>query len=105
MEPENQNKVIEEEKEEPYSPYCKVCDGCGEDGCCTFTSCFANLVKNNEGCDYGERYVKDARFAKCIANLADDLIDKLSKGEMDKDTFLKEYDREWHEYYDKVYGK
>ena len=27
-----------------YSPYCELCGGCGEDGCCSHLSCFRTLI-------------------------------------------------------------
>lgn len=32
-------KAKENEEEETYSPYCKICTGCGESGCCSPLAC------------------------------------------------------------------
>jgi hypothetical protein len=50
-------KKMEENKTEDYSPYCPVCSGCGEDGCCPATMC----EQSPEG-DYCQTYLKELKF-------------------------------------------
>jgi len=38
------------------SPYCKKCEACGEDSCCSYTTCFSALVEESK-CDYGRSYL------------------------------------------------
>ncbi len=47
--------------EEYKSPYCQVCDSCGEDGCCSVISC-----KQSPNVDYFEGYLEDLKFAYLI---------------------------------------
>jgi hypothetical protein len=42
--------------ENKYNPYCKLCSGCGEDGCCS-----ALICKMEDGCEYKETYLNDLR--------------------------------------------
>lgn len=42
---------------EDYSPYCKVCGGCGEDGCCSALMC----EQSKDG-DYCETYLTELKI-------------------------------------------
>ena len=42
---------------EDYTPYCKVCTGCGEDGCCSAMNCNFSI-----DCKYCETYLNDLKF-------------------------------------------
>ena len=44
-------------KKENYNPYCKVCSGCGEDGCCSAVNC----EQSKDG-KYCAKYLKDLQF-------------------------------------------
>ena len=48
---------INVEEEDDYSPYCKVCEGCGEDGCCPATFC----QQSPDG-KYCKSYLLDLKF-------------------------------------------
>jgi hypothetical protein len=48
---------MEENKTKDYSPYCPICSGCGEDGCCPATVC----EQSPEG-DYCQTYLKELKF-------------------------------------------
>ena len=43
---------------EEYDPYCKVCGGCGEDGCCPAIAC-----KQSPDGAYCQTYLKELQFA------------------------------------------
>lgn len=58
------------------SPYCKHCEGCGEDGCCP-----AKFCTMQEGGLYCERYLKDLQFAYLMYH---DLYDLIPKDKMDE---------------------
>ena len=45
-----------EETEQYESPYCKECDACGHEGCCSPLRC-----KFKGNCDYGESYLLDLK--------------------------------------------
>ena len=41
-----------------YSPYCPICDACGEDGCCSALSC----QQHPDG-DYCEGYLEELKIS------------------------------------------
>lgn len=43
---------------EDYNPYCPVCSGCGEDGCCSATIC-----QQSEDGSYCQTYLKDLKLS------------------------------------------
>lgn len=43
--------------EREFSPYCEVCESCGEEGCCSVEK---SLLGHN--CKYGEWYARDVYF-------------------------------------------
>lgn len=66
-------------EDETYSPYCKLCEGCGEDGCCDSLSCARKLMVESAApidCKYGNTAYNDIEFAvkmyrEMYNNLAD----------------------------------
>ena len=74
-----------------FSPYCKKCDSCGEEGCCSPLRCFANW-KRPSGCKYGETYRKDLILAylmydelsRIIDDSGDEKLQRLAKEKFDK---------------------
>jgi hypothetical protein len=92
------------EEKEDYSPYCKLCTACGEDGCCSHLACFATLIENPE-CEYGKTYLRDARYADKMANLGSNIIEKLKNKLITAEEAVAEYDKGFHQIYDVVYGK
>ena len=64
---------------ENYNPYCEICSGCGEDGCCSPLNCTME-----DGCKYGETYLKSLKedylfvrdFYEKIYPKLDDVIKK-----------------------------
>lgn len=85
-----------------YNPYCKLCGGCGEDGCCSHVMCFNQLIKNPK-CKYGETYVLDARYAKKIAEMTSDLLAELKSHKKTEDQVITEYEKRTNEIYNEVY--
>lgn len=47
---------MENIEDENYSPYCKICTACGEDGCCPATMCTME-----DGCEYKGTYHTELR--------------------------------------------
>lgn len=69
------------------SPYCKICSGCGEDGCCS-----ALICKHSEEGSYCKTYLADLKFGYLMYHdmysLIKDPEDKLKLDEI----FHKNYD-------------
>ena len=74
-------------KEEYKSPYCPVCDSCGEDGCCSAMSC----KQSPEG-DYCQGYLKDLKFAYLMYK---DLTRLFEEDPNHKETIEKMFDKNW----------
>lgn len=79
------------------SPYCPACGACGEDPCCSGAAC-----KKLE-CHYGETYNRDYRFNNALVSMAFDLMEELKAGKFPADEAHIEYDKRWHENWDKIY--
>ena len=74
-----------------YSPYCKLCGSCGEDGCCSYIGCFSALVENPK-CDYGKTYVKDAILNHGMNKMVFQLMDKMeSDAAYTKEQFITDF--------------
>ena len=84
-------KIVETSKEEEYNPYCPICDSCGEDGCCSATSC----QQHPEG-KYCKTYLNDLNFGYIMYHKLMKLIDGDEK-------YDAEVDKMWDETYDKVF--
>ena len=91
-------------KETKYSPYCKLCNSCGEDGCCSHLNCFRALIKSPK-CKYGETYLADANFVKKIYDIACDIFAKLEQKEISSDEAVVEFNNGFDEAYDATYEK
>ena len=83
-------------EEEIYSPYCKICQSCGEIGCCPIFMC----ENHPEGkyCDMYFNELQDNNEEYTI------LLDFLRKNEVTKeilDTFFEKYDEIKDGYYQK----
>lgn len=72
---------MEKEVEEYKSPYCPVCTGCGEDGCCSATCC----QQSPDG-HYCETYLRDLKFGYLMYKDMWELIpkDAESQAKLDK---------------------
>jgi len=64
------------DQKEEYSPYCPICDACGEDGCCPATAC-----KQNQNGKYCATYLKELKFGYLMYHKILNLIDGDSKYE------------------------
>ena len=53
-----QSYLLEEEDNDNYSPYCPVCSGCGESGCCSPKNC----DPDNISCQYPKTYTADLKL-------------------------------------------
>lgn len=94
--------LAEEGNLENESLYCRLCESCGHEGCCNFIQCFRKLIENDK-CDNGQQYLKDARFHFRISQLSEEVINRLENGQYDAKLAVQEYRKEWNEIYDKVY--
>jgi len=84
----HENKI---ELSEEYSQYCKICDSCGEDGCCSAVSC----QQHPEG-DYCKTYLRDLKFGYIMYK---ELFNMVSEDPKYKD----QVDKIWDETYDRIY--
>lgn len=95
--------IIETEKIEdniPESPYCELCTGCGEEGCCSHISCYRALV-NKVGCSYGETYLKEVIYNKLLLGA---IFEKGATMKKEGDSFLDGILQvEFDKVYDQVY--
>jgi hypothetical protein len=83
-----------DKRDKNYNPYCPVCTGCGEEGCCSPLSC--DMSPNGSYC---RTYLRDLKYTYSLYNEVIKLIyHKLS--EEDKETFNKIMDKKIDEWYD-----
>lgn len=80
-------------EQEPYNPYCPVCEGCGEEGCCSPIHC----KQTPEG-RYCEGYLRDLKFGYAMNEFFQEKI----WGRMSEE-LKEEYDKEWDKVYDRFY--
>lgn len=79
--------------EEEYTPYCRICEACGEEGCCSPLQC-----KHHKDGKYCGGYLRDLKFGYTLSNIFEEKIyDKMS------DELKKEYDELWDEQFDRHY--
>jgi hypothetical protein len=78
---------------EDYNPYCQVCSGCGEEGCCSPLNC----EHSPEG-HYCKSYLKDLKFGYAMYR---DIYDLIST---DVET-QKKHDEIWEKNYNLIYKK
>lgn len=94
---------IEPELEENYSPYCPLCESCGEEGCCSHLHCFRALIESNPKCAYGSHYLREAIFNKRLVEFFHKMIDSITKGELNPKNIVELYNIRWNKIYDEVY--
>lgn len=70
-----------------YSPYCKVCSSCGEEGCCSPIKC--KYVKNGEYC---QNYLNDLKFSYLMYN---DIYSLLKDDQESKEKIKEIFDKNW----------
>lgn len=93
---------------QPYDFYCQICQACGHDGCCNFIQCYSKLISLHKGedeCQEGEGYLKDARMYFNVAQLGEEIINKLENKQYDAGLAVQEFRKEWDVIYNKIYEK
>lgn len=83
--------------ENDFSPYCPVCSGCGEEGCCTPLKC----TQSPDG-SYCESYLQDLKFGYAMYESVMSLIE--AQQEKHKE-LLDSINTKFEENYDIFYGK
>jgi hypothetical protein len=73
--------------EELISPYCPICEACGEDGCCPATSC----QQHPDG-DYCKGYLAELKFTYWMYK---DLMNLVADDPKYKDAIDKMWDENW----------
>lgn len=82
---------MEKPIEESYSPYCPICDACGEDGCCSAMSC-----KQHPDGRYCQTYLNELRFGYLMFKEMYEMIcDDPNYKEKLEVMYDKNYDRIW----------
>ena len=76
---------------ESYSPYCPICEACGEDGCCRATTC----QQHPDG-SYCQTYLKELQFGYRMYHELMKLIDGDEK-------YKEQVDKIWDETYDNTF--
>lgn len=82
-------------KEESYNPYCPVCNGCGEDGCCSAFNC----QQSPDG-SYCSTYLKDLKFGYYMHNL---ISKKIYDNEEKYKELIEYIENEFDKAYDRIY--
>jgi hypothetical protein len=78
---------MEKPLEETYSPYCPICDSCGEDGCCSALSC----GQHPDG-KYCKTYLRDLQFGY---RMFKDLFELIYEDPKYKEELEKIYDKNY----------
>jgi hypothetical protein len=78
---------------EDYSPYCPICNSCGEDACCSAMSC-----QQDPNGKYCETYLKELKFGYLMYHKLFELIDK-------DERYEKQVDELWDEIWDEIFIK
>lgn len=80
------NNLSVEEDEDEGSPYCPVCTGCGESGCCSPLNC----EPDNPKCHYPKTYTEDLKLGYRTFEKWYDLLEE-NEWFGKKDEFMKIY--------------
>jgi hypothetical protein len=79
--------------ENKYEPYCPVCSGCGEEGCCSPLIC----DQSPDG-HYCGSYLKYLKFTyKINQYFEENICDKMSE------ELIEQYNTEWNKLWDEFY--
>jgi hypothetical protein len=78
-------------EEEHYNPYCQICSGCGEEGCCSPLNC-----KQHPDGKYCEWYLRDLKFGYVMY---DEIYDLIPKDEETQKKFNEIFDKNFKIYY------
>lgn len=79
------------EEEIENSPYCPVCSGCGEEGCCSPIHC----QQSPDG-RYCKSYLEDLKFGY-------QMYEHIIKLVGDDEKYKEQIDKLWDETYDEIY--
>ena len=99
-------QINTEDKEDYESPYCEVCESCGEEGCCSIEKSILG-----HGCKYAQWYAKDVYFNEMLINEFHKLLeDQVAYCTFDKhgEIVMKPIDLVYHRAFKRVdekYGK
>jgi hypothetical protein len=74
-----------------YSPYCKICDACGEDGCCSAASC-----KQHPDGHYCKGYLKELKFGYLMYKELMNLVG-------DDPRYEEMISKKWNDLYDQIF--
>ena len=104
MIPSEETQINPEDKEDYESPYCGVCESCGEEGCCSVEKSILG-----HGCKYAQWYAKDVYFNEVLINELLKLLKSMGvcrdeTGDVVKDPIGDVYDRAFKRVKEK-YGK
>ena len=83
--------------EDKHEVYCPACGACGEDPCCSGCNC------KKLACFYGETYRHDYLFNDAVSTNIFDILEEVKKGNTKPEDIASEFDRQWHESWDKIY--
>jgi hypothetical protein len=82
-----------EATEDTYGPYCRECEACGEEGCCS-----ALLCKQSESGDYCSGYLRDLRFGYHMYRwVKNNLLFDLEEHQLVK--YWEEYDKTFSKFH------
>lgn len=91
-------KLEEKNKEESYSPYCSICEACGEEGCCS-----ANMCKHHPDGDYCHVYIKDMLMSyNILKDLDRFLYENKEKYQEIIDLIGDSFDKHWDKIMDPI---
>lgn len=90
-------KENESEQTEFHSPYCPVCTGCGEEGCCSPIKCQQSPVGT-----YCKTYLYDLKFAYMMN---DEIMKKIYEDKEKNKDLIDFIDNIYDTMYEKVYKK
>jgi len=88
--------------DEYESPYCDKCSGCGEDGCCSYLTCFSALIKDSK-CEYGGTYLKSAVMDRKILGLSYEIFEKLEEKTITAEQAVVEFNSGCSKIFDDIY--
>lgn len=93
------NKIIEDnfweltDNKDTSSPYCPICEACGEEGCCSATAC-----KQHPDGSYCGSYLKDLKFGYIMNKFFENEI-----AEHLSEDLKTKFNAEWDRVYDEIY--
>ena len=97
---------IQENNNTDWTGYCKLCDSCGEEGCCSPIGCLRQhmIVDRNKDCDYGDRYFRDILFGYKTAQMYSAIFDDLKTGKLELKEAIELEVKQWDNIYEWVYN-